>query len=187
MVPSEPIDYSNDVLQPIQDADLLRYRDICAKRLPATLFAHHFLTIQHRWKQIYSRPENETLTANISPKCMNAFYAPRTRNIDNCTFVAISGELPIDTAPRYYIYAFTLEWPPTELMSCLQDTMRIQWQNEPLIEALSNELVPLVEALLTEKDTRACENWSESSCCVWLPKEVATAFNVKYECDVILI
>lgn len=180
MAQSESIDYSIDALQPLRDADLLRYRALCAKRLPAALFAHHFLTVQHRWKEIFRRPENEALTTNISPKCINKFYAPHTRNIDNCTFVAVSDELSADNSPRYCIFAFTLEWPPNELMSCLRDSKRIQWQNEPLIEALSNELVPLVKTLLAEKETYACAKWTGSSNCVWLPREEAVAFDVKY-------
>lgn len=187
MAQSNSIDYySNDILQSIQDADLLRYRDLCAKHLPTAISAHHFLTVQHRWKEIFSRPENEVLTTNISPKCINKFYAPRNRNIDNCTFVAISNEFSSDKAPRYCIIAFTLEWPPTELMRCLRDSMRIQWHNEPLIEALSNGLVPLVETLLAEKNTYACEKKTESSNCVWLSRADAAAFDVKYECDFVL-
>lgn len=145
MTNSKPVDYSKDALQPLQAADLIRYRDICAEKLPATIQSHHFLTVQHRWMEIFARPENEIQTKNISPKCVNKFYAPSIRNTDNCTFVAISDELHAENGPGYCIYAFTLEWPPTELISCLRNSMRIHWHNEPLIEALSNELVPIVE------------------------------------------
>lgn len=182
MTNSKPVDYSKDALQPLQAADLIRYRDICATKLPATLQPHHFLTVQHRWWEIFVRPENETQTRNISPKCVNKFYAPSTRNTDNCTFVAISDELHAENGPGYCIFAFTLEWPPTELISCLRDSMRIHWHNEPLIEALSNELVPIVKTLLLEKDKRACDKWTESSNCVWLAKAEAIAFDIKYEC-----
>lgn len=173
--------FADDALQPMPDADLLRYRDVCAKRLPADIIAHHFLTVQYRWKQLLQRPENDALAQSVSPKCLNAFYAPRTRNTEHCTFVAISGEMSVETAPRFCIYAFTLEWPPTELMACLRDTMRIQWRREPLIEALAIELVPIITNLLAEKDCRACEHWTESSNCVWLPKKIAAAFHVKYD------
>lgn len=179
MTEPEIIANSGDILQPMRDDDVLRYRDILAKHLPANLFAHHFLAIQHRWKDIFSQPANETLLTNISPKCMNKFYAPRTRNIENCTFVSISNEMSSNIAPRYCMFVFTLEWPPTELMSCLRDSMHIQWQNEPLIEALSNKLVPIVTALLAEKGRSFCDKWTESSNCVWLSRYEAAAFDVK--------
>lgn len=170
-------DYSSDVLQPMPDADLLRYRDICAKRLPATLQVHHFLTIQHRWKHLFARPESEALTKNIAPKCKTIFYVPRNASADNCTFVAISDEL-LSANYNCSIYAFTLESPPTELVDCLRDTGRIDWQSGPLFEALSEPLVPVVEEMLAKKQI-SCQ-WSDTIDCVWMPKEEAIAIDVRY-------
>lgn len=180
MAEPELIANSDDILEPMQDNDLLHYRDILANHLPAHLFAHHFLTIQHRWKGVFSRPVNKTLLTNISPKCVNNFYMPSTCKIENCTFVAISDELSSDTSPRYCMFVFTLEWPPTELISCLRDSKRIHWQNEPLIEALSNKLVPIVTALLAEKGRGFCDKWTESSNCVRLSRYETAAFDLKY-------
>lgn len=138
MVNSDAIDFSNDILQPLEDVDLLRYRDTCAGHLPFAFNAHHFLTLQHRWKQILSQPENATLAENISSKCVCKFYVPRNRNIENCTFIAISGESPTNPGDaRYAIFPFTLEWPPTELISCIRDSARIDWRMEPTIEIFS--------------------------------------------------
>lgn len=164
----------------MQDADIPRYRDICARQLPAALTAHHFLTVQNRWKQILSRPENEALTENISAKCITDFYVPRIRNVDNCTFVAICGESRANPQnARYCIFAFTCEWPPNELISCLRDTQRIDWNAGPLIEALSEELVPIVMDLFAEKEIDVCDEWCETSNCVWMPKHRAVAMDTK--------
>lgn len=180
MINPASTDYSDEILQPLPDTDLLRYRDICADRLPAALTAHHYLTVQHRWKQVFARPENESLTKSISPKCITDFYAPSNRNSDHCTFVAISGESPTDpTNARYCIFAFTLEWPPNELISCIRDTKRIRWQNAPLIEALSDELVPIVRNLLAAKEIDVCDEWTEASDCVWMSKNQAISISVK--------
>lgn len=176
MAELESIDYSNDILQPMQSADLLRYRDICAQQLPAKLWVHHFLTIQHRWMEIFSRPENEALTRNISSKCRKSFYAPRTASVDNCTFVAISDSISDNT--RYCIYAFTFEWPPTELVCCLRDTARIDWKTGPLIEALSEELVPVVGKMLA--DAQINVEWSISIACFWMSIEEAIAIDMRY-------
>lgn len=176
MTTSASVDYSNDILQPMQDADLLRYRDICAKQLPAKLCAHHFLTIQHRWKETLSRPENGYLNRNISVKCQKYFYAPRHGCADNCTFVAISGSISGEN--QFCIYAFTLEWPPSELMQCLRDTARINWNGGPLIEALSEELVPLIRNMVAEQQNEFV--WAGSIICVWMPHEQAIAIDARY-------
>lgn len=180
MAESDSTDYSNDILQPMQDADILRYRDICAEQLPAKLFAHHFLTIQHRWKQVFSQPGNETQTKNISPKCKKTFFAPASHiaSVDKCTFVAIPCECLSEVADNF-IYAFTLEWPPTELISCLKNTKRIDWLAGPLFEALSDKLLPAFRELLAEKRLN-CES-SDQIECAWMPKSEATAIDIWYE------
>lgn len=177
MAKSDSSDFSSDVLQPMPDADLLRYRDICAKHLPATLHVHHLLTIQHRWKQLFSCPENKSLTTNIAPNCKISFYVPRSAIADNCTFVAISDEW-LSAECNFSIYAFTLEWPPTELVDCLRDNGRIHWQSGPLFQALSEPLAPVVKEMLAKKQIN-CE-WSDTIDCVWMPKEEAIAIDVRY-------
>lgn len=179
MAESDSTDYSNDVLQPMQDADILRYRDICATQLPATLFVHHFLTIQNRWKELSSRPASETQTKNISPRCEKTFYAPRTATVANCTFVAISCDRVSEIAHDWTIYVFTLEWPPTELIGCLRDTERIDWQSGPLFEALSEKLLPAFGELLAEKRLK-CES-SDSIECAWMSNRDAIAIDIWYE------
>lgn len=175
---SDSIDHSNDILQPMQDVDLLRYRDICVQQLPAILFVHHFLTIQHRWKELFTRPENERLTRNISTKCRKSFYRPRSvTDVDSCTFVAISDS--ISDKEEYCIYVFTLESPPIELIRSLRATGRIDWKTGPLIEALSEDLVPFVERMLVEEQTKY--EWSHRIACVWMPKEEAVAIDVRYD------
>lgn len=137
--------YSNDILQPMQDSDLLLYRDLCAKRLPAALVAHHFLIIQHRWKQISIQPQIISY-----PRCIYHFYVPRNRNIDNCTFIAISGESSA-LSECYRIFPFTLEPSSTELINCLEGTARIDWQKCPQMQPLPIDLLPNVEKLLAQR------------------------------------
>lgn len=181
MANTDPVDFSNDILQPLQDADILRYRDICAKRLPMALSAHHILTLRHRWGKILSQPENETLAKSVSPKCITKFYAPRNRNIDKCTFLAIAGESPTDPEnSRYSIFLFTLQFPPTELISCLRDSARINWHSGPIFEAFSDDLLPIVEILLAQKGMNDYVNWAVTAQTVMLPKENALAMDIKY-------
>lgn len=178
---ADAIDFSNDILQPLQDADVLRYRDICAKQLPKALTAHHLLTLRHRWVKVLSQSENETLAKNISPKCVTKFYAPRNRNIDKCTFLAIAGESPTDPAnSRYSIFLFTLQYPPTELISCLRDSARINWHLGPIFEAFSDDLMPIIEILLAQKGVNDSVNWAVTAQTVVLSKEHALAMDVKY-------
>lgn len=172
--------YHNDALQPMTPADLLLYRDICAKRLPSALSAHHFLTLHSRWQRIFAG--NSTIANGISPKCVNSFYVPRMRNVDHCTFVAISNELSAVKSPRHCIFTFTLERPaPNELIDCLRDTQRIDWQSEPLFEIVHERIAPAVRDLVvTAKGRRICGKWSETDHCLWLPEEEAMATDVRY-------
>lgn len=177
MTNAESPDYSNDILQPMQDADFILYRDIAAKTLPTNLYVHHFLTIQHRWKKIFAQPENKTLTENISPQCKKNFVKPRDGRVENCTFVAVSDEI-VPAESRYHIYVFTIEWPPVELISSLRETARIDWEARPTIESLAEELAPAVEKLHAEM--QISHEWSHPIDCVWLPYEEAIAINIKY-------
>lgn len=121
MANSNAIDFSNDILQPLEEADLLRYRDTCAKHLPSALNAHHFVTLQNRWKQILSQPENVALSENISSKWVCKFYVSHNRNIENCTFIEISGESSTNSGDAWnIIFPFTLHiWVATNWLTWL--------------------------------------------------------------------
>lgn len=178
MANSNAIDFSNDILQPLEEADLLRYRDTCAKHLPSALNAHHFVTLQNRWKQILSQPENVALSENISSKWVCKFYVSHNRNIENCTFIEISGESSTNSGDAWnIIFPFTHEWPPTDL----RDSARIDCRMGPMIEIFSEDLWPIVDILLVQKKISDWIDWNVTLQSVALSKEDALAFDVEYE------
>lgn len=84
--------FSDDILQPIDDEELLQYVDILKKNLPINLRAHHFLLMQHKWKSLFKLAVNPNQFETISARCKFNFYKHRNGEQINCTFVAITTE-----------------------------------------------------------------------------------------------
>lgn len=83
-------DFANDILQPLEDERIVEYLKVCKAQLPRSIIGHHFLLMQHRWKQFLKQPKNRQLNKTISPMCKYNIFVHRRGKQENCTFFAVN-------------------------------------------------------------------------------------------------
>lgn len=84
--------FSDDILQPLLDEQILKYLKICELQLPYALRAHHFLKLQFRWKTLFKQSKNDNIFRKITPKCKNSIYVPKHSDLRNCTFISLTDD-----------------------------------------------------------------------------------------------
>lgn len=78
----------DDILVPMTVQEMFEFKKICARKVPWSLRAVQFLSLQLRW--ISSFAEYHNISHEMSPQCKYFFYRHRNGQKENCTFVAIA-------------------------------------------------------------------------------------------------